>query len=87
MVKYGVPAIALCIGPKGMAKTPQEKLEVASSSMKLVATQYDLKPSQCIFDVLAFTIVTGNPELLMQPKIPWMVSGLSRRNFPSVLLY
>src|ERR1051326_8777627 len=27
MIKYGVPAIAMCIGPKGMAKSPQEKLE------------------------------------------------------------
>ena len=26
MAKYGVPAVALCIGPKGMAKTPQQKL-------------------------------------------------------------
>jgi len=29
MAKYGLPAIALCIGPKGMAKTPQEKVETA----------------------------------------------------------
>src|ERR671934_973221 len=29
MIKYGVPAIAMCIGPSGMAKTPQEKLETA----------------------------------------------------------
>jgi 5-methyltetrahydrofolate--homocysteine methyltransferase len=29
MSKYGVPAISMCIGPKGMAKTSQEKLEVA----------------------------------------------------------
>jgi len=29
MAKYGLPAIALCIGPNGMAKTPQQKLETA----------------------------------------------------------
>ncbi|MDQ3903685.1 MAG: dihydropteroate synthase, partial [Thermoproteota archaeon] len=29
MVRYGVPAIAMCIGPNGMAKTPLEKLETA----------------------------------------------------------
>lgn len=29
MAKYGLPAIALCIGPKGMAKTPQEKVDTA----------------------------------------------------------
>ena len=27
MAKYGIPAIALCIGPDGMAKTPQQKLD------------------------------------------------------------
>ena len=87
MVKYGVPAIALCIGPKGMAKTPQEKLEVAELIYEIGSKQYDLKPWQFIFDVLTFTIVTGDPELADEPRIPWMVSGLSRRNFPSVLLY
>ena len=29
MAKYGVPAIAMCIGPKGMAKTAVEKLDTA----------------------------------------------------------
>jgi 5-methyltetrahydrofolate--homocysteine methyltransferase len=63
MVKYGVPAIALCIGPKGMAKTPQEKLEVAELIYEMGRKQYGLKPWQFIFDVLTFTIVTGDPEL------------------------
>ena len=29
MAKYGIPAIALCIGPDGMAKTPQQKVATA----------------------------------------------------------
>ena len=29
MQNYGLPAVAMCIGPKGMAKTPEEKLETA----------------------------------------------------------
>src|SRR6478735_4926810 len=29
MYKYGVPAIAMCIGPNGMAKTVEEKLKTA----------------------------------------------------------
>ena len=29
MSKYGLPAIALCIGPNGMAKTPQQKVDTA----------------------------------------------------------
>src|ERR687893_2086186 len=63
MVKYGVPAIAMCIGPKGMAKTPEEKLEVAELIYEIGTKQYGLKPWQFIFDVLTFTIMTGDPEL------------------------
>ena len=29
MAKYGIPAIALCIGPDGMAKTPEQKVATA----------------------------------------------------------
>jgi 5-methyltetrahydrofolate--homocysteine methyltransferase len=62
MAKYGVPAIALCIGPKGMAKTPQEKAEVAQLMYDIGTEQYGLKPWQFIFDVLTFTLGTGEVE-------------------------
>ncbi|MDQ3848463.1 MAG: dihydropteroate synthase, partial [Thermoproteota archaeon] len=95
MVKYGVPAIALCIGPKGMAKTPREKLEVAELMYEIGTKQYGLKPWQFIFDVLTFTIVTGDPELadaakhtlegirLVKAKFPecFTVLGLSNVSF------
>jgi 5-methyltetrahydrofolate--homocysteine methyltransferase len=68
MVKYGLPAIALCIGPKGMAKTMEEKVEVAELIYEIGTKQYGLKPWQFIFDVLTFTIVTGDPELLDAAK-------------------
>ncbi|HLG37642.1 MAG TPA: dihydropteroate synthase [Nitrososphaera sp.] len=62
MAKYGVPAIALCIGPKGMAKTPEEKAEVAQLMHDIGTKQYGLKPWQFIFDVLTFTLGTGEAE-------------------------
>ena len=62
MVKYGVPAIALCIGPKGMAKTPEEKAEVAQLMYDTGTKKYGLKPWQFIFDVLTFTLGTGEAE-------------------------
>ena len=55
MSKYGLPAIALCIGPKGMAKTPQEKLETAELLYE-TGKKYGLKIEQFIFDVLTFTL-------------------------------
>lgn len=63
MSRYGVPAIALCIGPKGMAKTADEKLDTA----KLIyeeGKKYGLAPEQFIFDVLTFTLATGQKEFL-----------------------
>src|ERR671912_392187 len=61
MIKYGVPAIAMCIGPNGMAKTPKEKLETAKLLFD-TGKKYGLKPWQFIFDVLTFTLATGEQE-------------------------
>ena len=61
MRKFGAPAISMCIGPLGMAKTSGEKLQVA----KLLYDKsigYGLKPWQLIFDVLTFTLATGEKE-------------------------
>ena len=63
MAKYGLPAIALCIGPKGMAKTPQEKVETAQLLFE-TGKKYGLKEEQFIFDVLTFTLATGEDEFL-----------------------
>ena len=82
MAKYGVPAIALCIGPKGMAKTPQEKLEVAELIYEIGTRQYGLKPWQFIFDVLTFTIVTGDPELADAAKNTLDGIRLVKQKFP-----
>jgi 5-methyltetrahydrofolate--homocysteine methyltransferase len=82
MAKYGVPAIALCIGPKGMAKTPQEKLEVAELIYEIGTRQYGLKPWQFIFDVLTFTIVTGDPELADAAKNTLEGIRLVKQKFP-----
>jgi 5-methyltetrahydrofolate--homocysteine methyltransferase len=82
MVKYGVPAVALCIGPKGMAKTAQEKLEVAELIYEIGTKQYGLKPWQFIFDVLTFTIVTGDSELIDAAKNTLEGIRLVKKRFP-----
>ncbi|MFB5598994.1 MAG: dihydropteroate synthase [Nitrososphaeraceae archaeon] len=67
MAKYGVPAVAMCIGPNGMAKTPKEKLETAKLLFE-TGKKYGLKPWQFIFDVLTFTLATGQEEFLDSAK-------------------
>lgn len=61
MAEYGVPAVAMCIGPKGMAKSAEEKLQVARLLYDTGA-KYGLKPWQYVFDVLTFTLATGEQE-------------------------
>ena len=63
MKKYGAPAVSMCIGQKGMAKTSQEKLEVAGI-LHDKAIDLGLKPWQLIFDVLTFTLATGEEEYI-----------------------
>jgi len=63
MARYGTPAIAMCIGPGGMAKTPDEKLETARLLYE-TGKRYGLRPEQFIFDVLTFTLSTGQEEFL-----------------------
>lgn len=63
MKKYGAPAISMCIGPNGMAKTSKEKVEVAQLLYDK-AISMGLKPWHLIFDVLTFTLATGEKEYI-----------------------
>jgi len=81
MVKYGVPAIAMCIGPNGMAKTPKEKLETARLLFE-TGKKYGLKPWQYIFDVLTFTLATGQEEFLDSAKNTLEGIKLVKENLP-----
>ena len=81
MIKYGVPAIAMCIGPNGMAKTPKEKLETACLLFE-TGKKYGLKPWQFIFDVLTFTLATGQEEFLDSAKNTLEGIKLVKENLP-----
>ena len=82
MAKYGLPAIALCIGPKGMAKTPQEKVETAELLYE-TGKKYGLKEEQFIFDVLTFTLATGEDEFLDAGKNTLEGIRLVKERFPN----
>lgn len=62
MKKYGVPAIAMCIGPGGMAMTAQEKLGVAEALVER-GREYGLNEDQYMFDALTFTLSTGEKNM------------------------
>jgi 5-methyltetrahydrofolate--homocysteine methyltransferase len=82
MAKYGVPAIAMCIGPKGMAKTPQEKLETAELLFE-TGKKYGLQEEQFIFDALTFTLATGEAEFQDAGKNTLEGIALIKKRFPN----
>ena len=81
MAKYGLPAIAMCIGPKGMAKTPQEKVDTAQLLYD-TGKQYGLQGWQFIFDVLTFTLATGEAEFADSAKNTLEGIRLVKERFP-----
>ena len=82
MAKYGVPAIALCIGPDGMAKTPTQKVETAELLYES-GKKYGLRPEQFIFDVLTFTLATGEEEFRNAGKNTLEGIKLVKERFPT----
>lgn len=82
MAKYGLPAIALCIGPKGMAKTPHEKVETAELLYE-TGKKYGLREDQFVFDVLTFTLATGEAEFLDAGKNTLDGIRLVKQRFPN----
>ncbi|MFB5636720.1 MAG: dihydropteroate synthase [Nitrosopumilus sp.] len=82
MAKYGLPAIALCIGPDGMAKTPQQKIDTAELLYE-TGKKYGLKIEQFIFDVLTFTLATGEDEFIDAGKNTLEGIRLVKEKFPN----
>ena len=82
MAKYGIPAIALCIGPAGMAKTPQQKVETAELLYES-GKKYGLRLEQFIFDVLTFTLATGEEEFRNAGKNTLEGIKLVKERFPN----
>jgi 5-methyltetrahydrofolate--homocysteine methyltransferase len=59
--RYGAAVVALCIDEKGMALTPEHKLEVAQRLVALAA-EYGMTPADMLIDPLTFTLASGDPD-------------------------
>ena len=60
----GSAVVALTIDEAGMAKTAQQKLDVARRIYDICVNEYGLPPGALIFDALTFTLATGDAEFL-----------------------
>ena len=82
MARYGVPAVAMCIGPDGMAKTPEQKVRTAEMMVE-EGKRYGLREDQFVFDVLTFTLGTGQEEFAGAGPSTLEGIELVKRRFPS----
>lgn len=60
--RYGAALIALTIDEQGMAKTAGRKLEIARRIHDIVTGEFGLAPEDLVFDLLTFTLATGEEE-------------------------
>lgn len=57
--KFGAAVVALTIDEVGMAKTPEDKLRIATRLVEFACDRYGLPQSDLMIDPLTFTIATG----------------------------
>jgi len=60
--KFGTSLVCLTIDEVGMAKTVKNKLEVADRIIDLAVNKHGIKKEDLIFDVLTFTLGSGDEE-------------------------
>ena len=60
--EFGAAVIALTIDEEGMAKTADDKVRIAKRIYKICVEDWGMRPEDILFDVLTFTICTGNED-------------------------
>jgi 5-methyltetrahydrofolate--homocysteine methyltransferase len=61
-LQHGAAVIALTIDEVGMGKTVERKLEIAERIKQIACDEHGLEPEALIFDLLTFTLTTGDEE-------------------------
>src|SRR5205814_9212679 len=73
---HGAGLIALTIDEEGMAKTADRKVEIAKRIREIACDEHGLDPEVLIFDVLTFTLTTGDEE--WRPSAIETIEGIRR---------
>jgi 5-methyltetrahydrofolate--homocysteine methyltransferase len=73
---HGAALIALTIDEVGMAKTAERKVEIAKRIRDIACGEHGLDPELLIFDVLTFTLTTGDEE--WRPSAVETIEGIRR---------
>lgn len=60
--RFGASLVCLTIDEKGMAKTKEQKVEIAERIYELATKKHALNPNDLVFDLLTFTVGSGDSE-------------------------
>ncbi len=60
--EHGSAVVCLTIDEDGMAKTADDKLRIAKRLYSICVDDWGMRPEDLLFDVLTFTICTGNED-------------------------
>ncbi|WP_372791543.1 dihydropteroate synthase, partial [Paraconexibacter sp.] len=74
-IEHGAAVIALTIDEVGMAKTAERKVEIATRIKEICCDEHGLDPELLIFDVLTFTLTTGDEE--WRPSAVETIKGIA----------
>ena len=82
--QFGAAVIALTIDEVGMAKTPEDKLRIATRLVEFACDKHGLAQSDLMIDPLTFTIATGNEDDRKLAR--WTLEGIAaiRDKFPDI---
>src|SRR3954467_6217997 len=82
--EHGAALIALTIDEVGMAKTAERKLEIAKRIHDICVNDHGFDPELLIFDLLTFTLTTGDDE--WKPSAIETIEGIKlvKRELPAV---
>jgi 5-methyltetrahydrofolate--homocysteine methyltransferase len=62
--KFGASLVCLTIDEEGMAKSVEKKLKIADRIIDLAVNRHGIKKEDLVFDVLTFTLASGDEEYL-----------------------
>ncbi|MDD5218508.1 MAG: methionine synthase [Candidatus Omnitrophica bacterium] len=82
--KYGAGLVVLTIDEKGMAVTRDRKLEIANVIYELATEAHGLEPEDLFFDVLTFTLGSGDEKYRNAAVETLEGIRAIKRNFPRV---
>ncbi|MDP2207650.1 MAG: methionine synthase [Bacteroidota bacterium] len=82
--RYGAAVIALTIDESGMAKTVEQKIEIAERMYHLATNKYGIKETDLIFDLLTFTLGSGDEEFRNSAIATLEAIHRLKKRFPNV---